>query len=210
MNLMTTVRRVPKIVRNARRDMKYGRPLGGLVRTRYADLGAHDVGNADYDDLDILFRGVDVAPRDVIVDVGCGKGRSTNWFLERYPANKIYGIELDPQICAGTARRLRRFGNVTVLCGDATAMLPPDGTIFYLYNPFDAAVMSRFIDALLAPRPAAGARADRIVYYNDKFIDLYRDDPHFVVRPVEDPLLRHRSSIVTLVPAADQPEGNWR
>ena len=53
----------PKIVRNAVRDLRYGAPLGGTIRTRYAHLGAHDVGNADYDDLAILFAGVEVAAR---------------------------------------------------------------------------------------------------------------------------------------------------
>ena len=100
----------------------------------------------------------------MIVDVGCGKGRSLNWFVERYPANRIVGIELDPELCAQTARRLRRHENVTIVCGDATALLPPDGTIFYLYNPFDAGVRRGSRSAVLE-RPAA-----TIVYYNAKFL----------------------------------------
>ena len=131
------------------RDVRYGRPLGGTIKTRYAHLGANDVGNADYDDLDRLFFGVVVGPTDVIVDVGCGKGRSINWFLERFPANRIVGIELAPDICAATAKRLRRHAKVTIACGDAAELLPPDGTIFYLFNPFDESVLRRFASVML-------------------------------------------------------------
>jgi SAM-dependent methyltransferase len=136
LKLSAIIRRAPKAARNAVRDLRYGKPLGGTIRTKYAHLGANDVGNADYEDLALLFADVPVGPDDVIVDVGCGKGRSLNWFLERYPANRIVGIELDPDICADTAKRLRKHERVTVVCGDATAMLPDDGTVFYLFNPF--------------------------------------------------------------------------
>ena len=158
-NVPKAVRRAPKIVRNFVRDMRYGRPLGGTVKTRYAHLGARDVGNADYDDLAIIFARLEVTAEDVIVDVGCGKGRSTNWFLSRYPDTTIYAIELDPEICASTAKRLRRHGRVKMLCGDATELLPAEGTVFYLFNPFDESVMRRFITALTALKE--GARAAR-------------------------------------------------
>ena len=92
MNVAKAVRRAPKIVRNFVRDMRYGRPLAGTVTTKYAHLGARDVGNADYDDLAIIFSRLEVTAEDVIVDVGCGKGRSTNWFLSRYPQTTIYSI----------------------------------------------------------------------------------------------------------------------
>src|SRR5581483_1299289 len=108
------VRRLPKIARNAVRDLRYGGFLGGTVKTRYGHLGAHDVGNVEYEDLPPLFEPANVQPDDVIVDVGAGKGRSINWLLERYPENRIVGIELDPEIATKTAKRLRRFPNVTI------------------------------------------------------------------------------------------------
>jgi SAM-dependent methyltransferase len=200
MRISTVIRRAPKIVRNALRDMRYGRPLGGTIGTRYAHLGACDIGNADYDDLAILFSHVDVTPEDVLVDVGCGKGRSTNWFLSRYPGNTIYAIELDPDIHAATAKRLRRHTNVKMLCGDATALLPAEGTIFYLFNPFNEPVMERFIEALLDVKVGAdGARPTKVIYYNYKFLDLFQDNPRFSVELVEHPSLSHKSAIMTMV-----------
>ncbi len=129
---------------SALRDLRYGRPLGGTIRTRYEHLGAFHSTNRHYSELDVVFAGVEIEPDDAIVDVGCGKGRSLNWILDHFPANKIYGIELDPEICAKTARRLRRRRNVTIICGDASELIPPDGTLFYLFNPFDGPVMERF------------------------------------------------------------------
>jgi len=197
MRVVWALRRAPKALRNALRDLRYGKPLGGTIKTRYAHLGALDVGNADYDDLAILFAEAEVRPDDVIVDVGCGKGRSLNWLLSHHRSNRIVGIELDPDVCADTAKRLRRFPNVTILCGDATALLPADGTLFYLFNPFDESVMRRFRDALVALRPA-GERT-RIVYYNAKSLDVFEDDPRFAVRRIENPALSHRSALVDLL-----------
>src|SRR5690606_1311287 len=96
------IRRAPRTARNALLDLRYGGFLGGTIKSRYEHLGAHDVGNVDYDVLATLFRAVDVHPDDVIVDVGAGKGRALNWFLSRYPGTRLYGIELDPEVCART------------------------------------------------------------------------------------------------------------
>jgi SAM-dependent methyltransferase len=188
----TAIRRGPTMLRSALRDLKHGRPLGGTIRTRFAHLGAFHTTNSPYADLNRLFAAVEVGPDDVIVDVGCGKGRALNWFLERYPGNRIKGIELDPEICRKTALRLRRRANVTVLCGDAPTLLPADGTVFYLYNPFDGAVMSRFVTALLA-LPAA-----TIVYYRAEFVGPFEANPRFTVSELDDPALGQRTVIVTL------------
>ena len=195
MRITIAIRRAPTMLRSALRDLRHGRPLGGTIRTKYGHLGAFHSTNSPYDELDVLFEGVDVRPEDVIVDVGCGKGRSLNWFLDRYPRNHIYGIELDPEICAGTAQRLRRRSNVTIVCGDATELIPREGTVFYLFNPFDGAVMTRFADTLLRRPPGAPTT---IVYYNAKYLDPFRDDPRFSVYQLDDSRLTHRSAVVTL------------
>jgi SAM-dependent methyltransferase len=200
MKLLWALRRIPKAARNAVRDLRFGKPLGGTIKTRYAHLGAHDVGNADYDDLAILFAEAGVRPDDVMVDVGCGKGRAINWFISKHPANRVVGIELDPEICADTAKRLSRFPQVQILCGDALTMLPGDGTLFYLFNPFDETVMERFREALVQVRSRNGdAGRTRIIYYNVKALRLFEDDPRFSVREIENPALTLRAAIVDLV-----------
>jgi SAM-dependent methyltransferase len=187
------VPRAFKSLRNAAVDLRFGKFLGGTIRTRYGHLGAFHVANSDYDDLPFLFAEAEVGRDDILVDVGCGKGRVINWFLIQYPANSIYGIELDPDVCAATAKRLRRFAQVKVLCGDATTMLPSDGTIFFLFNPFDEHVLRRFADAFLAG--SEGGKRRRIVYYNCKYLDVFEDDSRFVVGEIA-PAASHRSALI--------------
>jgi hypothetical protein len=179
------LRRLPRTLRNAARDLRYGGFLGGTIRTKQAHLGAHDIGNADYDDLDVLFSQVEVAPDDVIVDVGSGKGRAINWFLSRYPGRRIVGIELDPEVGAAALKRLLRHDRVTILCGDATELLPADGTVFYLFNPFGEEVLRRFAEAFLAAD--ARGRKRTIVYYNCKYLPVFADDPRFAVTELDRP-----------------------
>jgi SAM-dependent methyltransferase len=190
-NISTLVHRGPTMVRSALRDLRHGRPLGGTVRSRFEYLGAYHATNSPYEDLDRVFAGVDVEPNDTIVDVGCGKGRSLNWLIDRFPVNPIVGIEIDPELCKQTARRLRRRSNVTVVCGDATELIPPEGRVFYLFNPFDESVMRRFAAALRdRGRPAT------VVYYNARFLEPFRAG--FTVRELDDPALAHRSAVMTL------------
>ena len=72
MKVKTAIRRAPAMLRSALRDLRYGRPLGGTVRTRYEHLGAFHSTNSPYDELGLVFAGVDIGTDDVIVDVGCG------------------------------------------------------------------------------------------------------------------------------------------
>ena len=72
-----------------------------------------------------------------------------------------------------------------MVCGDATELIPPEGRVFYLFNPFDETVMTRFAAALSrAGRPAT------IVYYNAKFLEPFRTG--FTVQELNDPALAHR------------------
>lgn len=194
MKTASAIRRASKAAQNAVRDLRYGAPLGGVIKTRYAHLGAHHTANSDYRDLALLFADAPVSSEDVIVDVGCGKGRAINWFLSRYPRNAIYGIEIDPEICARTAARLRRRRNVTIICGDATKLLPADGSLFYLNNPFTESVVEEFAAAVLR-KPAAVPV--RIVYYNCKYLGPFLAHPSFSVQIAAMPV-RARSALISV------------
>ena len=54
-----------RIARNALQDLRYGAPLGGLISM---------YGNTDYLALSNIFA-KRIKDNDVLVDVGCGKGR---------------------------------------------------------------------------------------------------------------------------------------
>jgi len=94
-----------KRLRTALTDLRYGAILKGSVVSRYSHLGATATENSDYKQLATLFHDK-IRPTDVLVDIGCGKGRVLNWWLDHYRDHKIYGIELDSIIAEETRRRL--------------------------------------------------------------------------------------------------------
>lgn len=167
--------RAARVAYNAALDLRYGRLLGGQRPTRFPHLGAKDTANSDYLALDRLFAGR-ISPDDVLVDVGCGKGRVINWWLRHGYRNKIVGIELDEEVAAETRHRLRKHDNVTVVAGNVLDLVPEDGTLFYLYNPFHADVLERFAERLVALGRRRGGTI-RILYNNCKYLAPFARDP---------------------------------
>jgi SAM-dependent methyltransferase len=167
------------VVRNFILDARYGGILAGTVRSRRR--GAADVTNSPYSVLPHIFSGR-IGPTDVLVDVGCGKGRVINWWLSRGLRNRIVGIEIEPDIAAAAARRLRSFPNVTIVNADATTAVPDDATLLYLYSPFDRATMRRLKSDLERRFASRGITA---LYWNPQFVDVFADDPRWATELIE-------------------------
>lgn len=164
-------------------DLRFGGWCGGRTVNPFAHDGAYPIQSMDYAALNAVHRrnSIEVGPDEVLVDVGCGRGRVLNWWLARGHTNPLIGLELVPEVAAATARRLRRFRNVTIHPGDAMAQLPPEGTFYFLYSPFDRSTMRRFRDALTTTLP----RALRILYFNCRFVDVFREDPRWRIELLE-------------------------
>jgi hypothetical protein len=162
-------------------DLRYGAVLRGTVATMYPEKGVTETANTAYDVLSEVFPPGSIREGDVLVDVGCGKGRVLNWWLSRGYRNKIIGIELDPAIAEQTRRRLRRFHNVCVITGDVIENLPPDGTVYYLYNPFTLPVVRAFSDRLA--RSLDGSKEVRIYYFHPSSASLavFENDPRWQI-----------------------------
>ena len=118
-----------------------------------------------------MFPHGSLTPSDVVLEYGCGKGRTLLFLASRFPLLRLVGVEIDPGLCAlseSNLRRLsrRRCAKVEVLCADATTFeVPDDVTVAYFYNPFRGevfeAVLARLRESLeRRPRPL------RIVYYH--------------------------------------------
>src|ERR1039458_5149009 len=184
---MDSYKKILRFGRNVIRDLRYGGFLGGIKRTPFADCGAYDTANSDYDVLSHLFSDTvvpDIAAQHVLVDVGCGKGRVLNWWLSKFSNNKIYGIELDPEIATITSSRLRNYPNVTILCGDARGLIPADGTLFYLFNPFDKIILIGFLHSLRQSIGGSTAKPISVIYYNPVHIDVFLADYACDVREI--------------------------
>lgn len=156
-------------------DLRFGRLLRGAQETRFAQMGAYAISNSSYAAVRSLFHGR-VKASDVLVDVGCGKGRVINsWLADGY-ANRIIGVELDAGVAADTRARLRRFPNVTIVSGDILSNFPDEGTLFYLFNPFDAQVMERFKDQLKESLSRRASKEATIVYNKCTHVEVFEKD----------------------------------
>jgi hypothetical protein len=163
-------------------DLRYGAFLGGTRRTPYSHLGIEDTANTDYGVLPLIFNGR-IRDSDVLVDVGCGKGRVINWWLSQGLRNRIIGIEIDKAVATATRKRLAGFGNVEIIAGDVVQHMPAEGTIFYLFNPFKAAGVEAFKNRLA--QLVSGHRNVTIFYYNCVHLEVFELDPNWLVHKLE-------------------------
>lgn len=173
-----TARAGARCFRNAVFDLRYGGFAGGYRRNPNA--GSNGAGNTDYAVMAQIFDGR-ICKSDVLVDVGCGKGRVINWWLHCGLQNTIIGIEQLEDVAAKLRHRLRRWKNVTIRSGDALSNLPENGTVFYLFNPFEADVMERFKDTLVR---VVGNRSITVIYFACVHVGVFKNDPRWSVREV--------------------------
>jgi SAM-dependent methyltransferase len=87
-----------------------------------------------------------------LIDVGAGMGRAVLLAAEM-PFRNVVGVELHPILATIARRNLRQWraanrvrSPVRIRCCDAVEIaLPKNPTLIFLFNPFGAAVMRRFL-----------------------------------------------------------------
>jgi SAM-dependent methyltransferase len=178
-DILALVSRGVRMGRNLAFDLRNG----GLLRGRVGGSreGSSDTVNTDVTALDRIFHGR-IADDDVLVDVGCGKGRVLLWWARRRPGNRIVGLELSVRVATETRKRVAAYPNISVITGDAVALVPPEGTLLFLYNPFGEQTMRAFT-VRLDELAAAGSRPT-LLYYNPLHAAVFRADPAWVVEDV--------------------------
>jgi hypothetical protein len=144
--------------------------VGELLATRPAPAptGSPEPGMVPYQPtparvvLALLDR-ADLAPGDVLVDIGSGLGQVA--LLAHLLAGvPVIGIEVEPAYCAhaaGVAADLRLDG-VTFVHADARGADYAGGSVFFLYTPCEGAMLQQVLDRL---RRSAGARPVRVFTY---------------------------------------------
>ena len=131
--------------------------------------------STNYEELEfIFFKHFQLTPKDVLVDVGCGKGRVFNYLLYKGLKNQMIGYEINPAVGELTQRRLSRFKNVEIRIANVFDAFPPDGNVFYLYHPFKEVMMTEFRNRLLT----IADRNPVMLYNNPVHLDLF-DTPDF-------------------------------
>ena len=151
-------------------DLRYG---GKMCRTDLNEAiysnGRHTMVHTHYHVLRDIFARVPIVPDDVLVDIGCGEGRVINFWLSRGLKNQIIGIEAVEAVAAEARKRYQRYRNVSIVTGDAIENLPRNGTLFFLYNPFDDEVVTQF-EKTIRPLDA------RIVFHQNNYMEPFQSD----------------------------------
>ena len=106
-----------------------------------------------------------------------------NFWLDCGLKNRMIGIEIDEDVARKTQKRLSIFANVSILAGDAAENCPADGTLFYLYNPFNGDVLAKFLNKVLDVCPAK--ESIRIVYNVPRHIDIVLPDSRWEIKNLE-------------------------
>lgn len=183
--------KIRRILNNLLIDLRYGSFLGSNLRplrliaewragrsakveTPYwrADwIGCYN--NSDSHTLKLIFEDR-IEEDDVLVDIGCGRGRVINWWLANGYRNRMIGLEIDEPTVQGLKQRVRRYPNVEIIAGDAVEHLPGDGTIYYMFNPFPPDVVEalqvKLIETLENPHRFT------LLYYNCIHADVFEQN----------------------------------
>jgi SAM-dependent methyltransferase len=149
------------------------------------------------------------------VDVGAGMGRAMLLAAEM-PFRGVIGVELNPALVRIARRNVamwRKAGRarapMRLVCGDAAEFLfPHRGCVAFLFNPFGAAVMGRFLRAAGKAFAARPGELD-ILYVNNEQEGTLEATAGFV-RLFHGRIRRSRADAVAdRRILANQPEGEY-
>ncbi len=146
--------------------------------------------STNYEELEVIFFEYNLPKEnDVIIDVGCGKGRVFNYLLYRGLKNKMIGYEINKAVADKTKKRLARFKNVEIRHENIFDDFPEVGNIFYLYNPFKEEMITAFRDQILK----IAGRNPVILYNNPVYLEFFNNES-FSVKLFEIPVTKYAYS----------------
>lgn len=136
-------------VADAERDRAIcGRSLICDDATTLASAGAHDPTATPYFVLEELLPAIGLGPQSHLLDVGCALGRVLAYCVDTGCRARVTGIELDPKLAREASSWASAYPQLEVGCGSVLDEPLAPYTHFYLFNPFDTAVLVRFLDRL--------------------------------------------------------------
>ena len=174
-----------KTLKNFWIDMSIQRAfLGGRVISIDGREVTYDTVSTSYDIAELIFfKYYPVRENDVIVDVGCGKGRVFNYLLYKGLKNRMVGYEINYLVADKTKMNLSRYKNVEIIGGNIFDDFPDTASIYYLFNPFKQTMMRDFKAKILEMKE----KKPVILYYNPTCLDVF-DDGHFLCELVDIPI----------------------
>ena len=112
------------------------------------------------------------------IDVGAGRGRIV-MMASQYDYARVMGVEFADELAAQARANLAacppasiKASRVEIIHGDATEIVAPDGvSIFFLFNPFGADVLEKFLNNVLGAH-ADNPRPMTFIYVNPLHADV--------------------------------------
>lgn len=142
-------------------DLKFaGKSLNGTVFNNID--GAYPAQNLSYIYLNELIKVIDCNSEDIFVDVGCAWGRLLAFLRNKTKIKQFIGVEINKKIADRAQHYFKKQPDVTILNGDILEVFPEEGTVFFLFNPFDENYLSLFLE-----------RVENSVDHKIKLIYLY-------------------------------------
>ena len=146
--------------------MRYGgKLLDAEKESKYFSKGCYHTQSVEYEELKFVFDDYIIGERDIILDVGCGRGRIFNFLLHKGLKNEMIGVEIDDEISNFTKKRLKKYKNIKIVNSDIFEYERKDITIYFLFCPFDAILTEKFFNYL--------EEYDKIkvIYYHPQFLN---------------------------------------
>lgn len=120
--------------------------------------------------------------RTAFVDIGAGKGRAM-LLASGMGFRRVVGVELHPALAATARTNLERWtaahpGDAPMRLHEADVMalrMPAGPCVVFLFNPFDAVMMDRFLARLTAAFRHRPGELD-LVYVNDEQRDVIAEE----------------------------------
>ncbi len=129
-----------------------GRSLVTYVPSIFRDdkkgLGGTGSSSTHYGLLKRIFSHVELTPGDILLDVGCGKGRVLAFLLREKCPCRLYGVEHNPEVGRIAAEWTRSYPQVSVFIGDAFALDYAPYTVLTLARSFLPVTFLAFIERL--------------------------------------------------------------
>lgn len=124
-------------------------------------------------------RAVKPSENDCVYVIGAGKGRAMCHFA-RLKVRRVVGIELSRQLCEIASENLEslrgRRSPFEVRNEDAVSADLAEGTIFYMFNPFDHEPMRKFL-ANLSGDHGPRDPGMKIIYLNPLCREVFSEFP---------------------------------
>jgi hypothetical protein len=184
-------------------DLKYGTDTSGIIKPGALDIPGNRVANAvQYQSaiVEVFFEILNSLPipfeKFLFIDLGSGKGRAL-LLASRYSFKGIIGVELSENLhriaCQNiniVRDELQKCHKIQSIKQDAASyQIPDENIVFYLFNPFDALVITE----VLANIEGSFRRCPRDIYITylkplhrevfdrASFLEIFKETERFLI-----------------------------